>query len=409
MSELNVKTGLDASGFETGIARLQSSAASFARGIGGIFAGAFVFDKLLSGLNQAVQKGDQLQDLANKFGISASQLQLLGNAAELSGASLESVAAAMNKAAINASRAATDQAMAENFERIGLSLEQLRAASPQDILMAFAQAAQQGALGADEFRIAQELMGRSATDLLPTLRMGSDEIMKLGAAMGTYTDSQIKALSAASDAMKTIGNAMTLVFGRIAAAIVPAAAAMAKFLGFENLAGILTSEPPTAVPRQQEAVARTDAAEKAAQIYERADRAARQNFLNSLNDADRLVELSREEAAQREKISRMADGPERAQAVLENITLAGQIDSLRRRVQEQITEGMIPGGIAKAIATGGSLQVLADSLQEVGGGGRFAQIGGADSVQRDQLAVLKNIEKNTGKTMAAGVTPEGVQ
>ncbi|NBV51603.1 hypothetical protein EBR78_10365, partial [bacterium] len=46
----------------------------------------------------------------------------------------------------------------------------------------------------------------------------------------------------------------------------------------------------------------------------------------------------------------------------------------------------------------GSMQVLADSLQQVGGGGRFAQVGGLDAVQRDQLTVLKNIEKNTSKT-----------
>ena len=48
----------------------------------------------------------------------------------------------------------------------------------------------------------------------------------------------------------------------------------------------------------------------------------------------------------------------------------------------------------------GSMQVLADSLQQVGGGGRFAQVGGVDVIQRDQLTVLKNIEKNTSKTGA---------
>jgi hypothetical protein len=50
--------------------------------------------------------------------------------------------------------------------------------------------------------------------------------------------------------------------------------------------------------------------------------------------------------------------------------------------------------------TRSSMQVLADSLQQVGGGGRFAQVGGMETVQRDQLTVLKNIEKNTAKTGA---------
>jgi hypothetical protein len=60
-----------------------------------------------------------------------------------------------------------------------------------------------------------------------------------------------------------------------------------------------------------------------------------------------------------------------------------------------------PDQTAQAAERKSTMQVLADSLQQVGGGGRFAQIGGADATQRDQLAVLKNIEKNTAKTSAS--------
>lgn len=55
-----------------------------------------------------------------------------------------------------------------------------------------------------------------------------------------------------------------------------------------------------------------------------------------------------------------------------------------------------------------SFEVLTDSLRKVGGGGTFAQIGGVDSVQKDQLSVLKNIEKNTAKS-SSSVTPMGVE
>lgn len=54
-----------------------------------------------------------------------------------------------------------------------------------------------------------------------------------------------------------------------------------------------------------------------------------------------------------------------------------------------------------------SFEVLTDSLRKRGGGGTFAQVGGVETVQKDQLAVLKNIEKNTAK--AGGMTPMGVE
>jgi len=62
-----------------------------------------------------------------------------------------------------------------------------------------------------------------------------------------------------------------------------------------------------------------------------------------------------------------------------------------------------------ASAPGSPLQVLADSLQQVGGGGRFAQVGGIEAVQKDQLAVLKNIEKNTARLGQDGGNEPGVQ
>jgi hypothetical protein len=43
------------------------------------------------------------------------------------------------------------------------------------------------------------------------------------------------------------------------------------------------------------------------------------------------------------------------------------------------------------------MQILADSLQRVGGGGRFANIGGTETIQKDQLATLKSIDKGISK------------
>ena len=382
MAELKAKIGLETNAFETGLARLQNKVGSFAKGISGMFVGFFAIDKLVSSLSNAISKGDQLQDLANKFGISASQLQQLGNAAELSGASLETVASAMNKAAINASKAGTDNKLAESFSRIGLSVQDLRKASPQDIMMAFADAAQKGALGADEFRLAQELMGRSATDLLPTLRMGSSEIDRIGKAMGVFTDEQIAALSAAKDAITVIGNAITLVFGRIAAAIVPAAAAMARFVGATNLADVLSAQPSVkAAAVNTEPDGNKSAEDQKLKVRQQIfdiEEKIRQGRLREPALAEELIGKYKsltDLATRLQLIGEMTGDDEKT---AEALNLRLEATKIRERLA-----GMGQGNSSQ-------MQILADSLQQVGGGGRFAQIGGGET-QVDYLRKLTDI------------------
>jgi hypothetical protein len=403
MAELKAKIGLETSAFQTGLARLQGSVSSFAKGLGGALLGAFALDKLISGFSSAIEKSDQLQDVAEKFGISASQLQQMGNAAELSGASLETVAAAMNKAAINASKASTDNKLAESFAKIGLSARQLQTASPQDILLAFADAAEKGTLGADEFRIAQELMGRSATDLLPTFRRGSQEIIRIGQAMGTYTDEQIKALGAASDAINTIGNAITLVFGKITAAIVPAVAAMARFLGFSNLAGILDANPQQSTPI-------SDEVRPAGKTSETQDK-INDNLQKQLDIEDKIAEkgMTQEQIAKRLLNTYSALSAQKK--LVESFkTEGGDLRASELGVEmAQIKERLSGMG-----AGSGSMQVLADSLQQVGGGGRFAQVGGNQT--NDYLRAIKDSSATSAKALQnltgnniGSVTPVGVE
>lgn len=366
MSELNVKTGLDASGFETGIARLQSSATSFARGIGGVLAGAFAFDKLIGGLNNAIQKGDQLQDLAIKFGISASSLQKIGNAAELSGASLESVAAAMNKAAINAQKAAAgDETLAAAFASIGVSVENLRASSPEDLLGAFSNALRSGAISGQEFNLAVQLFGKSATDLIPTL---SQDFRALGESMGVMSNETIASLAAASDAIKTLGNGITMIFGGIVQKIMQAVEAYARFAAIRPLIRFFDDSRASSAPssRQVNSEQNTGPASDFQRERDRMDVAeARQEL--------RVMDAGFAGAAAAERILKEFDARNAGSE-------AEAKSDLRQRA-------------------GSSMEVLADSLQRVGGGGRFAQIG--DSAQRDQLTVLQKIEKNTSKTSAA--------
>jgi hypothetical protein len=222
MADLKVKVGVDKSGFTTGLASMENSVKGFGNKVGGILAGAFAFDKIIQGFSNAIDKGDQLQDLANRFGVAASSLQEIGNAASTSGAGLEDVASAMNKLAKNAGAAiGGNEQMAEAFSKIGLSVEQLNGMSPQDLFLALSKAVASGTLGMQDFTIAQELAGKGAAALMETLRMGPEVISANGQAMGVWTDETILKLSEASDAIKTFQNTMTIAFGGVAQIAMP--------------------------------------------------------------------------------------------------------------------------------------------------------------------------------------------
>ena len=216
------KLALEKSSFENGLKEAENAVNKFAKQTAGILTGAFAFDKILSGLSSAIDKGDQLQDLANRFGISASALQEVGNAASLSGAGVEDVASAMNKLAVNAGKAiGGDDVMIASFEKLGLTVSDLQGMSPQDIFFKLSEAVAGANDPLEAFAQAQEVAGKSVGALMETLRMGPDAIQKMGQGMGTWSDDTIAQLAAASDEMKTFQNTMTIGFGAVASIINP--------------------------------------------------------------------------------------------------------------------------------------------------------------------------------------------
>jgi len=209
------KLALDASGFDRGLHQANASLDKFAKQAGSILAGGFAFDKIIAGFSSAIEKGDQLQDLANRFGISASALQEVGNAASLSGAGIEDVASAMNKLAVNAGKAiGGDDAMKQAFLDIGLSVQQLKEMSPQDIFFALSEAIQNTSNPLEAFAKAQAVAGKSVGALMETMRMGPAAIKELGDSMGVWSDNQITQLGAASDAIKEFQTTQTIWFGK---------------------------------------------------------------------------------------------------------------------------------------------------------------------------------------------------
>lgn len=393
MSELNVKTGLDASGFETGIARLQSSATSFARGVGGLFAGAFAFDRIISGIGSLIEKAGKLQDISDKFGISAESVQRIGNAAEQSGGSIEGVAKALGKIGLAAQEAAAgDEKLQAAFADIKVSGQQLVSLSPEQLFYKLANAMNDGSLAGKDLAVAKTLLGKGYMELLPILRMTEAEIRAVGEASGVLSDDAVAKLDQFGDSWTRLSNKVKVGSATMIDAFIRLGEEIAR-----NPMGFIAGDWDKMEQNMNDRIAKEKQLREASQARARASNVEPEN-LNQDAAKDFQRERDRMDVAEARQELRVMDAGFAGAAAAERILK----DFDARNAGSEAKSELRP-------RAGSSMEVLADSLQRVGGGGQFAQIGGADAIQRDQLSVLKNIEKNTAKTGEAGVTPMGVE
>jgi hypothetical protein len=243
------KLALDASGLDRGLQSATASLDRFAKQTGSVLAGAFAFDKLISGFSSAIEKGDQLQDIAEKFGLSASKLQMLGNAASVFGSGIENVSTGLNKLSLAQQKAVTGEQGAEElvaiFKEVGISFDELRSMSAEDIFLRIADSFASGANDGRQFVIVNELLGKAQTDLIKVLNQGSAAIISQGNEIGVFSDETISSLSELSDQIKILQNNMTIGFGNAAALINPFIKGLQDALELAVMLGMAVKEAAT--------------------------------------------------------------------------------------------------------------------------------------------------------------------
>jgi hypothetical protein len=224
------KLALDASGMDRGLTQAQASLQKFARTAANTIASGFAFNKIISGFTTAIEKGDQLQDIAEKFGVSASKLQMLGNAASVFGSGVDQVSAGLNKLSLAQQKAlAGDVGLANTFQEVGISLEDLKGMAPEDVLLKISDSFSSGANEGRQFIIVNELLGKAQTDLIKLLNQGSEAIAAQGEALGVLSDEEIASLSELSDQFKQLQSTISNTFGTLASFINPAIKAFQDF------------------------------------------------------------------------------------------------------------------------------------------------------------------------------------
>jgi len=380
------KLALDASGFDRGLSVAQSSVMRFAKTTGGLLAGAFALDKIIAGFSSAIEKGDQLQDIAEKFGVSASKLQLLGNAASVFGSGIDQVSAGLNKLSLAQQKAlAGDNGLANTFAEVGISLDDLRSMRPEDILLKISDSFASGANEGRQFIIVNELLGKAQTDLIKVLNQGSAAIIEQGENIGVYTDEQIASLSALSDSLKKFQNLISLVFGVAAAAIMNAVEAYARFAEIQSLIKFFDQAKPGSSKAGRGATDVTESADVMAAVAEEKKKLDKKLYDEEIYDIQEAARLE----ANRDKtlFDRMMRDAEFARDEKSRILQLEKETALKNR--ELVMRGME--------ASGTILDRVRAAAERMGMGGLIRQI----DIQRQQQQRETDISLISG----VGATP----
>lgn len=258
--EAYIRLSLDSAKLIGQMRTVQSTLLSFGRSVGMIGAGLKLAGVgVLSGLVAASKKfataGGDIQDIANRTGLSVEAVSELQWALELAGASAEDFSSGMRSfgAVLGKAMGGSGEAAAK-FEAIGMSIEDLARLSVDDRLMAVADAIAAIEDPALATAAAVDLFGRHGDRLLPLLQRGSAGLAKmrfeaaeLGLTMSAETAAAADELDDSFDALnrtvggivKQLGKAMAPAVQVVLDTIVPVLATTARWIG-ENK-GLVTA------------------------------------------------------------------------------------------------------------------------------------------------------------------------
>jgi len=144
-------------------------------GVGNTIVGAFTFGAIVSGIKSTIDHFSQINDLAARLDVSTESVQRLGHAAESVGTNAEAAIGGLTKM-LRALDETDNAKAAEALDRLGLSASKLESMEPDKAIFALGQAFQEAQKKGVGIAPVFDLMGKSAGELIPILRMMQDEM-----------------------------------------------------------------------------------------------------------------------------------------------------------------------------------------------------------------------------------------
>lgn len=136
--------------------------------------------KLWDMANEVGSAGDQIDKTSQKIGISTESYQKLGYVFERCGADVNNLQSGMKKlSTVITDAAAGSDSATEKLAAVGLSIEDLNGKSQDEQLSIVIAALQGMEAGAERTAAANDLLGKSATDMAAVLKMSAEETERL--------------------------------------------------------------------------------------------------------------------------------------------------------------------------------------------------------------------------------------
>ena len=243
--DLFAKLSLDTSEYEESLDDAESKGESFgsklSKGLGtaGKVAGASIAavgtasvalgKSFVDGMGNVASFGDNIDKMSQKLGISAEAYQEWDFIAQHSGTSMESLKASfktLSTAAQNGS---------EEFEALGISLEDAASMSTEDLFSAVISGLQDMEEGTERTALASKLLGRGATELGALLNTSAEDTeamrQKVHELGGVMSDEAVKASAQYQDSLQDMQTAMTGLKNNMISEFLPAASQVMDGLG----------------------------------------------------------------------------------------------------------------------------------------------------------------------------------
>jgi hypothetical protein len=179
-------------------------------GLGGLFAGAFTVGAIANVAGEAIKFAGSLNDLSSKTGISVEALQEFKFAGSAVGVTLDDVTAAvlqMQKHLVGG-----DASVSGALKTIGVSFQELKALRPEDQFTLIATKLQAIEDPALRNKLAFDIMGKTAANVLPLIAGGLDKARQAARDLGLVLDGDtvnaLDNLGDTWDALKVAGEAL---------------------------------------------------------------------------------------------------------------------------------------------------------------------------------------------------------
>lgn len=232
---------------ERELKNISDAAATAGKLVGGaLIAGGTAFAVMAK---QAIDAADEMNDMAQKLGMSTEQLSAYNYAAKMSGASTEAIATSVQKLNSNMADAARGQGSAKAaLDALGISVTDANGAlkTNDEVMREVADRFSQFPDGATKSAMAVDIFGKSGADLIPMLDEGAVGLARMqeeAAAMGLILSTETaKAAGEVNDNLDMMGN---IISGQVASAtadMLPTIKQLsADFLSSAQNSGVLTT------------------------------------------------------------------------------------------------------------------------------------------------------------------------